>query len=130
LHRTRPAGAAVLEGKLFRGELPRPGAAPLIQSSDRTATRLMAQINKFAVISSPSPLAPNAAGQAGATMVSGVVSGFCDGLRGDVKRDGQRANFRKSVNMYAVPCSHSAPTIGKNIAKYLAKMEDKSARYS
>ena len=52
------SAVAVLEGILFRGELPRPDVAPLIQSSERTATRLMAQLNKFGVVSSPSSKAP------------------------------------------------------------------------
>jgi hypothetical protein len=53
----KPA-VAIPESILFRGELPRPDVAPLIQSSERTATRLMAQLNKFGVVSSPSSKAP------------------------------------------------------------------------
>lgn len=52
------AAVAIMEGVLFRGELPRPDVAPLIQSSERTASRVMAQLNKFGVVSSSSSKAP------------------------------------------------------------------------
>ena len=49
----RPA-VTIMEAVLFRGELPRADVAPLIQSSDRTASRLAAQLNGFGVITSSS----------------------------------------------------------------------------
>lgn len=52
------SAVAVMEGLLFRGELPRSDVAQLIQSSERTATRVMAQLNAFGVVSSPSSKAP------------------------------------------------------------------------
>lgn len=53
----RPA-VAIMEAVLFRGELPRADVAPLIQSSDRTASRLAAQLNGFGVITSSSSKSP------------------------------------------------------------------------
>lgn len=52
------SAVAVLEGILFRGELPRTDVAKLVQSSERTATRLMTQLNRFGVVTSPSSRAP------------------------------------------------------------------------
>lgn len=49
---------AVMEAILFRGELPRTDVAPLLQVSDRSATRLMGQLNNFGVVMSPSSKAP------------------------------------------------------------------------
>lgn len=53
----RPA-VAIMEAVLFRGELPRADVASLIQGSDRTASRLAAQLNGFGVITSSSSKAP------------------------------------------------------------------------
>ncbi|MBL8883473.1 MAG: Fic family protein [Hyphomicrobium sp.] len=53
----KPA-VAIMEAVLFRGELPRADVAPLIQGSDRTASRLTAQLNGFGVITSSSSKAP------------------------------------------------------------------------
>jgi Fic family protein len=52
------AAVNIIEGALYRGELPRPDVAPLIQSSERTATRLTAQLSSFGVLSSSSSKAP------------------------------------------------------------------------
>jgi Fic family protein len=51
-------GVAIMEAVLFRGELPRADVAALIQGSDRTASRLTAQLNEFGVITSASSKAP------------------------------------------------------------------------
>lgn len=53
----KPA-VAIMEAVLFRGELPRADVSTLIQSSDRTASRLTAQLNGFGVITSSSSKAP------------------------------------------------------------------------
>lgn len=53
----KPA-VAIMEAVLFRGELPRADVAAIIQGSDRTASRLTAQLNGFGVITSASSRSP------------------------------------------------------------------------
>ncbi len=48
----------IMEAVLFRGELPKGDIAALIQGSERTASRLTSQLNKFGVLTSSSPRAP------------------------------------------------------------------------
>ncbi len=48
----------IMEAILLRGELARSDVPDLIQTSDRSATRLMGQLNKFGVVTSESSKAP------------------------------------------------------------------------
>ncbi len=50
--------ATIMEAILFRGELPRSDVPALIQLADRSATRLMGQLNNFGVVTSVSSKAP------------------------------------------------------------------------
>lgn len=52
------AAVVVLEAVLFRGELPRADIAGLIHGSERTASRLISQLNAFGVLKSNSSRAP------------------------------------------------------------------------
>lgn len=52
------ASVLVMEAVLFRGELPRADIAGLIQSSERTASRIASQLNAFGVLTSSSSRAP------------------------------------------------------------------------
>lgn len=49
---------AIMEALLYRGELPRSDIAGIIKGSDRTASRLAAQLNSFGVLTSSSSRAP------------------------------------------------------------------------
>lgn len=53
----RPA-LAIMEALLFRGEVPRADIASIIQASERSASRLAAQLSSFGVMTSASSRAP------------------------------------------------------------------------